>query len=728
MPNTIIVSDLDGTLLDSSSYSFAAAQPALEMIRTRGIPLVLCSSKTRAEIEGYRRRLDNRHPFITENGGGIFIPRGYFSASFEAEAFDGYSLIKLGTPHAEIRSRFVRLREQFGARVRGFADMTDEEVAALTGLCRDEARLSKQRDFDESFVFDGAPDERFLRAIEESGLRWTQGQFFHIMGNHDKGRAVNLLKALYQHEYGAVASIGLGDSLNDLQMLQAVDHPVLVRHEDGSHDARITVPNLLKTQLPGPAGWNEAVLQLLSGENFSAEAPDQIRQHKNLIEIFSTALAAVDPYRAVLKFAKIGNGRLRAGDAGFDLAAFGRIIVVGAGKATARMAQAVEALLGKRISAGLIVVKDGHRLPLTIIEQVEAAHPVPNEAGEAGTKRILEMVQAADAKTLVVCLLSGGGSALLVAPAEGITLRDKQQATGLLLQAGASIDELNAVRKHLSAVKGGRLAQAAYPAQVVTLLLSDVIGDRLDVIASGPTAPDGSTFDDALAVIAKYGLREKMPPRVMAHLERGAGGQVPETVKDGDRCLDKTRNVIVGAISLALDAAQEKSRQLGLATKIIGAELQGEARNAAHFLAQAARRELGEMMVGERRCLLCGGETTVTVRGTGKGGRNQELALAFALEIEGLEGVSLLSAGTDGGDGPTDAAGAIVDGNTSVLARSLGLAPAQYLDDNDSYSFFRQLDALAGVQTHFITGPTGTNVMDMQVLLLEKRGAAQPPS
>lgn len=714
MPNTIIVSDLDGTLLDATSYSFAAAQSALEVVRTRGIPLILCSSKTRTEIEGYRQRLDNRHPFITENGGGIFIPRGYFSAPFEAETFDGYSLIKLGTPYAGIRSSFVRLRQQLGARVRGFADMTDEEVAALTGLCRDEARLSKQRDFDEPFVFDGAPDERFLQAIEESGLRWTQGQFFHIMGDHDKGRAVNLLKALYQHEYGAVESIGLGDSLNDLQMLQAVDRPVLVRHADGSHDARIAVPDLLKTQLAGPAGWNEAVLQLLCGNNTGL-----------LIEIFNAALAAVDPYRALLRFAKIENGSLHVGDAGFDLAAFERIIVVGAGKATARMAQAAEALLGARISAGLIVVKDGHRLPLTIIEQVEAAHPVPNEAGEAGTKRILEMVQAADAKTLVICLLSGGGSALLVAPAEGMTLRDKQQATALLLQAGASIDELNAVRKHLSAVKGGRLAQAAYPAQMVTMILSDVIGDRLDVIASGPTAPDGSTFDDALAVIAKCGLREKMPPRVMAHLERGARGQIPETVKDGDRCLDKTRNVIVGALSLALDAAQEKSRQLGLATKIIGAELQGEARDAARFLAQSARATLAGLRAGERCCLLCGGETTVTVRGTGKGGRNQELALAFALEVEGLEGVSLLSAGTDGGDGPTDAAGAIVDGNTPVLGRSLGLDPARYLDDNDSWSFFRQLDALSGGQTHFITGPTGTNVMDMQVLLLEKRDATQ---
>jgi len=367
-------------------------------------------------------------------------------------------------------------------------------------------------------------------------------------------------------------------------------------------------------------------------------------------------------------------------------------------------------------------------VPLAIVGQVEAAHPVPDASGEAGTKRILKMVQAADEKTLVICLLSGGASALLVAPADGVTLQDKQAATGLLLKAGASIGELNAVRKHLSAVKGGRLAQAAYPAQVVTLLLSDVIGDRLDVIASGPTAPDGSTYADALAVITKFGLRENMPPRVMAHLEKGAGGQVAETVKNGDRYLDRTHNVIIGAIGLALDAAAEKSRQLGLPVRIISAELQGVARNAAHFLAQAARRELGKMMVGERLCLLCGGETTVVVTGTGKGGRNQELALAFALEIEGLEGVSLLSAGTDGGDGPTDAAGAWVDGQTAARARGMGIDPSLHLGNNDSYSFFQRLDNLSGTQNHFITGPTGTNVMDMQLLLLEKLGAIQPLS
>jgi len=718
MQKAILFTDLDGTLLDATSYSFEDALPALNLIRERGIPLILCSSKTRAEIAAYRERLDNAHPFISENGGGIFIPYGYFLAAVEAEEANGFQLIRLGMPYPEIRNRFVRLREQLQAKVRGFADMTVAEIATLTGLAEDEAALAKQRDFDEPFIFEGEPDENFLHAIEAGGLRWTQGRIFHIMGMHDKGLAVDILMSLYRPQFGALTSIALGDSLNDLPMLMAVDHPVLVRHQDGSCDQRIAMIGLLRTQLPGPAGWNEAVLQLLAHE-CERNAP-AIPNRQNLLDIFNAALAAVDPYYAVLKATRFEHNQLQIAGAKYGLESYERIIVVGAGKATARMALAIETLLGERISAGLIVVKDGHTVPLAIIEQVEAAHPVPDEAGQTGTRRILEMVRAAGEKTLVVCLLSGGASALLVAPVDGVSLQDKQEVTSLLLKAGASIDELNAVRKHLSAVKGGRLAQAAFPAQVVTLLLSDVIGDRLDVIASGPTAPDGSTFDQARAVIAKYRLEEKIPARISDYLKKGADRQVPETVKHGDRCLDKTHNVIVGAIGLALDAAAEKSRQLGFAAKIISAVLQGEARAAARFLAQTATTALAGLQAGERSCLLCGGETTVTVSGTGKGGRNQELALAFALEIEGLEGVSMLSAGTDGSDGPTDAAGALVDGQTAARARGLGIDPLRHLENNDSYMFFREYDARSGGRSHFITGPTGTNVMDMQLLLLEK--------
>lgn len=721
MLKTIIFTDLDGTLLDPETYSFKEALPALSLIQQRGIPLILCSSKTRAEMEGYRHRLNNDHPFISENGGGVFIPPGYFSIPVEAKTISGYQVITFGTPYADIRYHFTRLRKRIPVPVRGFADMSAEEVAALTGLSWDEAMLAKQRDFDEPFIFEGVPDQRFLRAIESMDMRWTQGRIFHIMGKHDKGRAANLLKSLYERQYGPVTSIGLGDSLNDLPMLQAVDRPVLVRHEDGSFDTRINIPGMLRTRLSGPAGWNETMLQLLSGEDSGTKVSNPIGQHGNMTGIFNAALIAVDPCNAVHNTVRVEENFLHVADTRYDLAQFNRIMVIGAGKATARMAQAIEKLLGERISSGLIIVKEGHTARLKIIEQVAASHPVPNAAGLEGAQRILKMAQAADEKTLVICLLSGGASALLASPVNGVTLQDKQEATALLLNAGAAIGELNAVRKHLSAVKGGRLAQAVYPAQMVVLILSDVIGDRLDVIASGPTAADESSFADAWSVILKYALQERIPARVSQYLQRGMAGQGAETVKNGDPCLATTRNTIVGGISLALDAAAEKAQQLGFAAEIITAKLQGEARDAARIMAQSTRARLPTLQAGDRLCLLCGGETTVTVRGPGKGGRNQELALAFALEIEGLEGISLLSAGTDGGDGPTNAAGAIVDGNTATRARNFGLDPAQYLNDNDSYSFFRQFDTLSGEQTHLITGPTGTNVMDIQIMLLEKR-------
>lgn len=719
MSDVIVFSDLDGTLLDSADYSFAAALPALETMRARGVPLILCSSKTRAEIELYRRRMENDHPFIAENGGGIFIPRGYFAAPLDAPESGSYRLIMLGMPYAEVRSRFVRLREQVGAVVRGFADMTVEEVAELTGLPGDEAALARQRDFDEPFVFDGAPDERFLQAIEAAGLHWTQGRFFHILGDHDKGRAVKLLESLYRREHGAVASIGLGDSLNDLPLLQAVSRPVLVQHADGSFDARIDLPGLLRTQHPGPQGWNDIVLQLLAAGP-PRETASRSPAPADPAKIFDAALAAADPYHAVLNAVRVEDGHLLVAGTTYDLTAYARIVVTGAGKAAARMALALEDLLGARISRGLVIVKRGHAAPLRIIEQIEASHPVPDEAGADATRRVLDMLRGADERTLVVCLFSGGASALLVAPAEGVTLEDKQQATTLLLNAGASITELNAVRKHLSAVKGGRIAQTAFPAQVVALLLSDVIGDRLDVIASGPTAPDESSFRDAWAVIEKYGLQEKIPARTVEHLLRGIAGQEAETVKAGDPCLARTRNAIVGGIGLALDAAAQKARQLGCTPEIADAELQGEARTAARRLAQDARTKLAGMKTGERCCLLYGGETTVTVRGTGKGGRNQELALAFALEVEEVTGISLLSAGTDGTDGPTDAAGALVDGETVTRARRAGLDPLASLMNNDSYNFFRRLDELTGGHTHFKTGPTGTNIMDIQIMLCDR--------
>jgi hydroxypyruvate reductase len=446
----------------------------------------------------------------------------------------------------------------------------------------------------------------------------------------------------------------------------------------------------------------------------------QTLQRDHLREIFKSALAAVDPHIAVSRAVTIEKSYFHTAGAAYDLDSYGSILVVGAGKATGRMALAIEDVLGDRITDGLIIVKNGYTAPLRAVRQVEAGHPVPDEAGVEGTQRIIELVRRADEKTLVVCLFSGGGSSLLVAPLPGVTLEDKRRTTEQLLRAGATIDELNTVRKHLSAVKGGRLAQLAHPATVVTLILSDVIGDRLDVIASGPTTSDSSTFSDAAQAIKRYRLKPALPHGVVAFLERGLAGREPETVKSGDACFLKTSNVIVGSSAQALAAAREKAAALGWRTEVVTAELQGEARDAARMLARKALQVRDELNPGGRQCLLYGGETTVTVQGAGRGGRNQELALAFALEIAGMNGITLFTAGTDGTDGPTDAAGAVVDGSVAAEARKYGIHPEAYLGNNDSYTFFQRLDSDTGGKYHVMTGPTGTNVMDIQIILIER--------
>ena len=440
---------------------------------------------------------------------------------------------------------------------------------------------------------------------------------------------------------------------------------------------------------------------------------------QQLIDIFNSALSAADPYDAVNKTLKIEGDKLYAGKTTFNLSDFNRIIVIGAGKGTAPMAQAVEDILRDRIDDGVIIVKYGHTRPLQKIRQVEASHPLPDEAGMKGTEEVIRLLEKADEKTIVICLLSGGGSALLVSPADGITLKDKQVATDLLLKSGATIDELNAVRKHLSKVKGGRLAGIAYPATVISMILSDVINDRLDVIASGPTVPDDSTFNDALKIVTKliekHRLKGKFPEKVIDYLWDGVNGMNQEAPKKGDPCFGNTSSIIVGSLRQALHAARSAANKLGFDTEIVTDKLQGEAREAAKYLAEIALLVKKSHKGIRPRCLLSGGETVVTVKGDGLGGRNQELALAFALEIEGTDGITMLSAGTDGTDGPTDAAGAVVDGETAAFARKLGVDPDKYLENNDSYNFFKKIDR----GHHLITGPTGTNVMDIQIITVE---------
>ncbi len=428
---------------------------------------------------------------------------------------------------------------------------------------------------------------------------------------------------------------------------------------------------------------------------------------RSIVEkIFHAAVAAVDPGRAVTGEAEALRARYQEGK-------FERCLVVGFGKAAFPMARVIEENLGDLVDDGVIIVPYGHTGPgLRTIRVFEAGHPLPNANGVRGTDELITLARQADERTLVVTLISGGGSALLVYPWEGITIAEKQTTTALLLEAGAEIKEVNAVRKHLSRVKGGRLAEILCPATTVSLIISDVIGNRLDVIASGPTAPDPSTFAYALAVLDRYRLREGTPQTVLRHLIAGSAGMLPETPKAGAPVFRRVDNRIIVDNWAALAAAKRAAASCGLKAEILSAEIAGEARKAGHWLARKAIAVQQGRRTDLPICLLSGGETTVTVRGKGIGGRNMELALAFAREIEGVAGITLLSAGTDGRDGPTDAAGAVVDGNTTLRGREKGLDAAAILAENDTYTFFRREGGL------FVTGPTGTNVMDIQVVMI----------
>jgi len=381
------------------------------------------------------------------------------------------------------------------------------------------------------------------------------------------------------------------------------------------------------------------------------------------------------------------------------------LLVFGCGKASGAMAAALERGLGPRITEGLIVVKDGYTVPTERVTLKQAGHPVPDARGQAAAEAIVHRVRAAGAEDVVVFLVSGGGSALTPAPVRPITLAEKQETTRLLLGAGATINELNAVRKHLSLFKGGQLARAAAPATLVSLILSDVIGDPLDVIASGPTAPDPTTFADALAVLERRGVGYLVPHAVRTRLEAGARGEVQETPKPGDPAFERVTNLVIGNNALVVDAAAVEARRLGYRAEVLTRGLQGEAREVARELVARARA------LPPRTCLIAGGETTVTVRGRGRGGRCQEFALAAALELRPDDRVVVFAAGTDGTDGPTDAAGAVVDPETVTRGERAGRAARTALDDNDAHSF------LAAAGDLVVSGPTNTNLLDLYVLL-----------
>lgn len=430
-------------------------------------------------------------------------------------------------------------------------------------------------------------------------------------------------------------------------------------------------------------------------------------------QIFRAGLAAADPAAAVRRCCRREGDDLVVGEQRYPLSRYDKIFVLGAGKAGGAMAQAIEGLISDRLDEGLVVVKYGHLAPVQKVTLLEAGHPVPDENGLVAAHRLLALAQKADASTLVLYLVSGGGSALMPLPVTGLSLADKQATTQVLLGCGATIHEINSLRKHLSAIKGGWLARAIYPATLVSLVLSDVVGDDLDTIASGPCVPDQRTYADCLAIVDRYDLAEKLPLAVMAYLRRGDAGEVPETPKPGDEIFARTAHVIVGNNLMALSQAGAAADALGYKTLILSSSMEGETAVVAGLHMAMVREILASgHPVARPACLLSGGETTVTLRGQGLGGRNQEFSLAAVQQTGGSGQVVVLSVGTDGTDGQTDAAGAFADSSTRQRAAALGLDPEASLADNDSYHFFKALGDL------YKTGPTGTNVMDLRVLLI----------
>ena len=435
-------------------------------------------------------------------------------------------------------------------------------------------------------------------------------------------------------------------------------------------------------------------------------------------QIFRAGVSAADPRRLLLDRSRIENDEWHYEAPGvpdvpdvnvsWDLPkrnTSGRLLVIGAGKAAASLAQALEETVGDRIDGGRIIVKHGHGLPLKHLVVEEGGHPLPDEGGLEGTSRLIDDLEDTRPDDRVFFLLTGGASALLIAPAPGLTLSDKIETTQALLACGAKIQEINTIRKHLSAVKGGRLAERIHPAKAMTLIVSDVVGDELSSIGSGPTVPDPSTFADCLDVLKRHDLHEKIPATVRDWLDRGARGVIAETPKQGLPFFENIRCLILASNRHSLEAAQRASDALGFRSEVYSYDMVG----STHDRASTFASRLLELSDQGPAALVAGGETTLEVKGKGKGGRNQEFALVAAREIEGVKNVAILSAGTDGTDGPTDAAGAFVDGTTVARARAAGLNTDAFLRDNDSYTFFDNLGDLLR------TGPTGTNVMDLVV-------------
>ena len=439
-------------------------------------------------------------------------------------------------------------------------------------------------------------------------------------------------------------------------------------------------------------------------------------ERSKILCVLEAALGSVDPYRAVTQVLHREGELLTVGESSINLADYRRLFIVGAGKAGAPMTQAVEEVLGDRIEQGLVVVKSGHSTPTELVTLVEAGHPIPDDTGvDAGTK-ILALANQATADDLVITLLSGGGSALLIAPADGITLADLQSMTAALLACGATINEINCLRKHCSAIKGGQLARAAYPARLLTLVLSDVVGSPLDVIASGPTVADTSSWNDAWAIVDKYAQAQLLPAAIIQRLQAGINGTVADTPGPDDPIFEQSKTIVIGDNLRAAEAAVSAAEEQGYNTLLLSTFFEGEAAQAAKFAVALGREVVANgHPLAAPACLILGGETTVSLGSNpGRGGRNQELALAAALELADLPGVTVVSLATDGTDGPTDSAGGMADHNTVARGTAAALSAAEHLRHHDAYPYLIATDDLLR------TGPTHTNVNDLIFVFVQK--------
>ena len=427
--------------------------------------------------------------------------------------------------------------------------------------------------------------------------------------------------------------------------------------------------------------------------------------------IFFAGVNGVLPEKLMQSQVKLSGDLLQVAEKRFPLSRFRHIYVLAAGKAAASMSRGVEKVLGDKITNGHVVTKYGHGMNLNYLTLTEAGHPIPDAEGVKGTQKIVNIARKATEDDLVICLISGGASALMADFPEGVTLDDLKRTNELLTKCGANITEINTVRKHLSKIKGGQLARILFPATTVCLILSDVVGDRLDVIASGPTVGDSSSFADALTIIDKYSLQNRLPSSVLHYLLEGADGSIADTPKPDNPVFQNVHNYIIGSNGIALESSAKKAMELGFETHTVTDSIQEDVTETANFILKTIdnQKPTGNKPV----CLLFGGEPTVKVSGKGLGGRNQQLALYLATKICCKKNITILCAGTDGTDGPTDAAGAVVDYETATKAVEKGIDPNHYLTDCDSYRFFQQVGG------HIITGNTGTNVMDIIVAIVQ---------